>query len=355
MISSYTAMPKLFAISFLLLPCTEWAGMRRFVYQPSAECGWYASYALALFSILLTSGCMALLGCFMYRNKPLLQRRAENNMRNILKASSGDAVEPDEEAQQEAQDATSVSEEERETAAFWAYLSRGYEPEYWYWDLLIMSRKALFGAAMVYAPLTTNSAMLFTLLFIILFMSTVAHTFARPYVDIELDRTEGLSLVVSVGSLIMGSYIEISKDNRIHSDWEWASYVVTLIMIILNSSFLLVFLALALPALWQTYGPKLCHMLGRDKNEGEEGTAMSTPEDGAVSTKTHHPNNEPGTVTTSSSASDAMPDESKLRDRKALRRSRKKAGVLMKESIVVEDKSAINEQGDYVDRVVLTI
>ena len=82
----------------------------------------------------------------------------------------------------------------------WAFLYAGYEPEFAYWELIVLFRKSLFVLATVFLS-TTGAPAQVTVALIILIAALSANLLYEPYDHDCHDELETTSLHCSIASL----------------------------------------------------------------------------------------------------------------------------------------------------------
>eukprot|EP00004_Rigifila_ramosa_P020520 TRINITY_DN532_c0_g1_i2.p1 TRINITY_DN532_c0_g1~~TRINITY_DN532_c0_g1_i2.p1 ORF type:complete len:346 (+),score=68.73 TRINITY_DN532_c0_g1_i2:1530-2567(+) len=132
----------------------------------------------------------------------------------------------------------------RRDAAAFGFLTKGYKPERFYWDLVVTLRKIIFAIVSLFASAPLQ---LFFGTWILL-LSWIAHHFAEPYESKILAKMEASSLwilliTVTVGSLFFNGVLTTTGDGS--STATKAGFSITVILILLNLGAVLTFVLLA--------------------------------------------------------------------------------------------------------------
>jgi len=132
----------------------------------------------------------------------------------------------------------------------WAFMAKGYEAEYWYWDWLVYIRKVLSRMAIAYAPASVDLASQVPFLLTVLFIAGTAHFYFRPYILDSSDQFEALALALSILALILASFVQVEQHSE-NTDHDFFVTLSTLFVIIGNGIFILLFFWLSGHAFYQ--------------------------------------------------------------------------------------------------------
>eukprot|EP00004_Rigifila_ramosa_P016522 TRINITY_DN3922_c2_g1_i3.p1 TRINITY_DN3922_c2_g1~~TRINITY_DN3922_c2_g1_i3.p1 ORF type:complete len:199 (+),score=54.61 TRINITY_DN3922_c2_g1_i3:524-1120(+) len=122
-------------------------------------------------------------------------------------------------------------------AEAYGFLTKGYKPERFYWDLVVTLRKILFAIVSLFASAPLQ-------LFFgnwILLLSWIAHHFSNPYVSNLLAKMESASLWVLLLTVTTGGLFFNGVLDAGHTD----GLVVSALLIVLNFGAVVIFFILA--------------------------------------------------------------------------------------------------------------
>ena len=111
------------------------------------------------------------------------------------------------------------------------FITGGYEPQYWYWELICQFRKTLLiGVSVFFSsfPPTVST----TMSAVILLFSLFLHMEAMPYEDNNLDHLEKYSLLTGLVTLLLGVFFNVD------SITPWGLVILVLIIFAFNGAFL---------------------------------------------------------------------------------------------------------------------
>lgn len=129
---------------------------------------------------------------------------------------------------------------ERKFASTYGFLYRAYQSRYAYWEMLILARKSLLVAVVVFAyPLGGNLQGIFAIMVLVAAMGL--HLFAMPYSDVvyRMNHRETLSLCGSIFMYMVGITF---NDDKLP---DWAKVVFSVLVMAL-SAFIVVYLLVTL-------------------------------------------------------------------------------------------------------------
>jgi len=311
-LSIYTLGPKLFAASLMPVPCVMLGALsqKRYMYDVGALCNTGDSFALGVVALLMLSAAMLSVVVLMFRDRKALQTAlAEGEQRAIIEEGSSESTEArkavqafhdaekkqstlvrlsrslsgadedpratvevemnDEEAltprQYARHELEQDSEEEKAAQAkrheermrildrfsLWAYMCRGYESDFWWWELTVLCRKVIVMGVVIYCPSSVNPVGENVVVLSTLVAIGGLHCRSMPYINLAMDRLEACSFAVSIVSLLCA--VQVSSFKSSFVDHTLGDVFATLLMLCFNAGFIVVCFAIVLPVVWLKY------------------------------------------------------------------------------------------------------
>jgi hypothetical protein len=241
----YTFGASIISDLFMVFPCFEGAGgLKMMLHDPSTSCYGYSTLMLLvpIAICVYTAAAMYVLGFAFWSRKAIIQKPADYDQLEL-----------------------------EDTFKAFGFLFYDYEPKYFYWEMLVFTRKLLVLVISIWFPPATSMTTRTFGLAILVCSSLVLTARFRPYLQSQADTLDIVTQLVSMMSILVAQYVHTSKMTYGDEGRE-ARAVGTVMFAVSNTVLLVVHAFLVAVPLWEKISASYASVQERFAAGAEEST-----------------------------------------------------------------------------------